>query len=372
MATMELVREAGIEISSLAYGHRPPQQPNPLPPVSFRGEWGVLQRESRRGATFGRAKSTSNELPWATTARLLSSHIRPTFRHAHRPKTNPPQVSNRPIFKTLVSTFPSYCHVIFSKPECPARRLREKTAQQKEGQSADQGHNKNATVEDVKDVVLSKTPTKLNDTIYIVHFPTERMLSTSSPLISDVHTDPHSKAHKTREDLVLIDLYNLQYEIQYETSTYHSPPATSTPSPSVAAPAPNPTPLRLFPSPHKLSPDASAFYPPTHLPPAINPSLPSAPPIISPANSQQPTPQTYSPTIPSFYHHDISSPYPSSPTLYEAPDYGTPIPTPLSPCPKFHAPQSPLEAYYNWTNWSPSDSPSHHPAPPAPTPTPTL
>ena len=273
MTTIGLAKAAGIEISSLAYGHRPPQQPNPLPPVSFRGEWGLLQRESRRGATFGRAKSTSNKLLWATTARLLSSHIRPTFRQAHRPKTNPPHVANRHVFKTLASAFPACCYAIFPKPECPARRSREETAQQKEGQLATRRHPKATTVVNTKDIVLSKKLTKINATTYIEHSP-EKFLSTSSPVFTDVHTDPHNKAHKTREELVLIDLCNLQHETPYDSSTYHSPPATSIPSTSVAAPDPNPTLLRLFTSPHKLSPDASVFYPPTHLPPAINPSLP--------------------------------------------------------------------------------------------------
>ena len=154
-------------------------------------------------------------------------------------------------------------------------------------------------------------------------------------------------------------------------STYHSPQATFNPSPSIAAFAPKPTPLRLFTSPSKLSPDASEFIPPTHIPPTINSSFPTAPPILSPINNQQPYPQKYSPTIPSFYNHEISSLYPTGPKLYEAPDCGIPIHTQLSPYPEFQTPQSPTADYNYWATWYPSDLPNHHPEPPAPTPKPT-
>ena len=101
IATAAARAAAGIEISSLAHGHHPTKQHVPLPSVSFRGEWGVLQRENRRGATYGRAKFISDKTSWAKAPQLLSSHKRPKFYRAHHPKPKPPHLYNRPIFNTL-------------------------------------------------------------------------------------------------------------------------------------------------------------------------------------------------------------------------------------------------------------------------------
>ena len=79
MATAAVGTAAGIKIPSLARGYHPNKQHGPLPPVSFCVEWGVLQREKRRGATYGRAKIFSAKTSWAETSHLLSHHKRLKF-----------------------------------------------------------------------------------------------------------------------------------------------------------------------------------------------------------------------------------------------------------------------------------------------------
>ena len=96
MTSMGCAMAAGTEVFSLTHGHHPQRPPLSRPPVSFRGKGGELQRERRRGATYGRAKPVSIDLSWAESAHLLTSHKRPRFRHATRPNKKPPPLSNRP------------------------------------------------------------------------------------------------------------------------------------------------------------------------------------------------------------------------------------------------------------------------------------
>ena len=46
MTPMGMAMAAGKEIISIHYGHTPARAPSTRPPVSFRGEWGELQREA--------------------------------------------------------------------------------------------------------------------------------------------------------------------------------------------------------------------------------------------------------------------------------------------------------------------------------------
>ena len=62
MTTMGMAMAEGREIFSIIHGIHPVKPSFHRPPVSIKGEWGILQREARRGATFGRAKTTSKEL----------------------------------------------------------------------------------------------------------------------------------------------------------------------------------------------------------------------------------------------------------------------------------------------------------------------
>jgi len=71
----------------------------PPPPISIKGEWGILQREARRGATYGRAKTTSHELKWSTVASKIHLHNRSNFHRAHRCKTQKPPPLHNPNFK---------------------------------------------------------------------------------------------------------------------------------------------------------------------------------------------------------------------------------------------------------------------------------
>ena len=64
-------------------------------PISIKGDWGILQREAHRGATYGRAKTTSHELKWSTVASKIHLHSRPNFHHAHRCKTQKPSPQNK-------------------------------------------------------------------------------------------------------------------------------------------------------------------------------------------------------------------------------------------------------------------------------------
>ena len=61
MTTMGAAIANGCEISSIRYGCVPPKPSQPPPPVSIKGEWGILQRESRRGAHRGPAELFSRE-----------------------------------------------------------------------------------------------------------------------------------------------------------------------------------------------------------------------------------------------------------------------------------------------------------------------
>ena len=74
MITMGMATTAGIDLSSLTHGHRPSQPPHSLHPVSFWGEWGVLQHENRRGTIYDCAKITSNTISWAKTIQHIISH----------------------------------------------------------------------------------------------------------------------------------------------------------------------------------------------------------------------------------------------------------------------------------------------------------
>ena len=94
MTTMGMAMAEGKEILSITHGHHPAKPPCHRPPISIKGEWGILQREARRGATFGRAKTTSNELKWATVAKEINLHRRQCFHRAHRIKPTKPTHPN--------------------------------------------------------------------------------------------------------------------------------------------------------------------------------------------------------------------------------------------------------------------------------------
>jgi len=66
MTTMGMAMVEGKEIFSITHVHHPAQQACHRPPISIKGDWGILQRKARHGATYGHAKMTSNELKWAT------------------------------------------------------------------------------------------------------------------------------------------------------------------------------------------------------------------------------------------------------------------------------------------------------------------
>jgi len=85
----------GREIFSIIHGSHPVKPSSHRPPVYIKGEWGILQREARRGATFGRAETTSNELKWAQVAMQIHLHRRQNFRSAHRTKTPKPPPTNQ-------------------------------------------------------------------------------------------------------------------------------------------------------------------------------------------------------------------------------------------------------------------------------------
>ena len=132
LASAAVGTAAGIKIPSLACGFHPNKPLGPLPPVSFCGEWGELQREKRRGATYGRAKIFSPETPWAKTASLLSQHKRLEFHRTFRPKPKPSHLSNHPIFNYCKPIHDSSSSATKSETECPARRTTTKYTQEEE------------------------------------------------------------------------------------------------------------------------------------------------------------------------------------------------------------------------------------------------
>ena len=99
MTPIGLAMASGKEIQSITYGHTHARSPNPHPPVSFRGEWGELQREARHGAIVGRAKTTSNDTTWSNIAHKLSHHRRPLFQK----RKCPLQTLQTPLLKPNLS-----------------------------------------------------------------------------------------------------------------------------------------------------------------------------------------------------------------------------------------------------------------------------
>ena len=89
MTPMGIAMAAGKEIISIHYGHTPARVPSTRPPVSFRGEWGELQREARCGAIAERSKIVSNTIKWSQVAIRLSSHRRLQFRKRKCPTQIP-------------------------------------------------------------------------------------------------------------------------------------------------------------------------------------------------------------------------------------------------------------------------------------------
>ena len=65
MTPMGMAIATGKEINLIQYGNQPSHPPTSRPPVSFRGSWGELQREARKGAIVGNAKPTSSKFEWA-------------------------------------------------------------------------------------------------------------------------------------------------------------------------------------------------------------------------------------------------------------------------------------------------------------------
>ena len=74
MTPMGMAIAAGKEINLIHYGNQPSHPPTSRPPVSFRGSWGGLQQEARKGAIVGNAKTTSSEFERIDIAKRLSSH----------------------------------------------------------------------------------------------------------------------------------------------------------------------------------------------------------------------------------------------------------------------------------------------------------
>ena len=89
MTPMGMAIAAGKEMISLRYGHTLARAPRTRPPVSFRGEWGELQREARCGAIAERAKIASTTIKWSQVAIRLSSHRRLQFRKRKCPTQIP-------------------------------------------------------------------------------------------------------------------------------------------------------------------------------------------------------------------------------------------------------------------------------------------
>ena len=355
MATAVVGTAIGIKTPSLARGYHPNKQYGPLPPVSLCGEWGELQREKRRGATYGRAKILSDKTSWAKTSILLSQHKRLEFHRTYRPKPKPSHLSNRPIFKTCKPNHDSSSSEIQSETDSPARRTTTKKSLQEDVKLVEQQYKETSTF---------KEGSESSKEVFTKDFFTKELFTISSESNVSAPSENNSQCtmQEINEELVLTS-WSTNYEDLQNEWTYQSPPAASfNPSQSVTAPAPAyyTTPLKLFtPTPpskstpkaqefitytsklnpsaeefltasSKLNPAAQKFIPPTNLPPTINPNLPTTPPN----HSLDPPPQhqKYSPTIPSLYLHE-TSPYPSSPTVYEAPIAGSPIYIPFTPYP---------------------------------------
>ena len=99
MTNIGMAMADGKEILSITHGNHPTKPPYHRPPISIKGEWGILQREARRSATYGRAKTTSHELKWSTVASKIYLHSRSNFHRAHRCKTQKPPPLHNPNFK---------------------------------------------------------------------------------------------------------------------------------------------------------------------------------------------------------------------------------------------------------------------------------
>ena len=138
---------------------------------------------------------------------------------------------------------------------------------------------------------------------------------------------------REEEELDYAEIFHFDNECTNEFDTYHSPSATSNPPSSAAVPATTPSTLSLY---------ASKYIPHTHLTFTLPPTLPSSPPIISPIITK------YSSTIPDLYHHE-DSPYPLSPTLYEAPTFVIPTRNQHSP---YSATQTTNTLHYIFSYWT--------------------